>query len=102
MYCSINYDDNLDALHEDGEEVDELNLKAGKIATGMDVPLKALRQPPLLPLSMAVHSHRPPTLCMKPRRNPYRTIESFSFIDKPQDERALTSFTASYTSIHAK
>jgi len=45
MYYSINHDDDLDALYEDGEEVDKLDLKVGKIATGMDEPLKALRLP---------------------------------------------------------
>src|ERR1700737_2833197 len=51
---------------------------------------------------MAVHSHHSPGLCMKPRRCPHGTFDSFFFIDKPQNERALTSFTESYTSIHAR
>jgi hypothetical protein len=48
MYYSINHGDDLDALHGDGEEIDEL-VKVGKIATGTDEPLKALRQPHFYP-----------------------------------------------------
>ena len=60
MYYSINHDDDLDTLHEEGEEIDELELKVGKIATGMDEPLKALRQPSLLP-PVSGGSQPPPT-----------------------------------------